>query len=114
MVFLDLIIQTPRVGPESCIVTTNRHNMIPPTVFFQLPVAVHLSLGLNPVAAVCPQRGLGLGYYGSACERQHSGSVTATSASQLTTVNVRVDLGQQLMVQLMLIKVGMRGGRHRK
>lgn len=59
----------------SCVVITNNHNMITPTVFFQLPVAVHLSLGLNPVAAVCPQSGLGLSNYGSAWERQDSSCV---------------------------------------
>lgn len=48
----------------SCFVITNNHNMI--TIFFQFPVAIHLSLSLNPVAAVCPQCGLGLSNYGGA------------------------------------------------
>lgn len=62
-------IHVPRV------VITNNHNMIALTVFFQLPVAVHLPLGLNPVAAVCPQRGLGLGNHSSAWKRHDSNCV---------------------------------------
>lgn len=58
-----------------CVVTTNYHTTIPLTVFFQLPVAVHLSLGLNPVAAVCPQSGLGLSDHSSAWEKQDSSCV---------------------------------------
>lgn len=38
-----------------------------PTIFFQIPVAVHLPLGLDPVAAVSPQGGLVLGNHGGAC-----------------------------------------------
>lgn len=41
-------------------------NATTPTVFFQTPVAVHFSLGLDPVPAVCPQGGLGLGNHGRA------------------------------------------------
>lgn len=45
-------------------------NATTPTVFFQTPVAVHFSLGLDPVPAVCPQGGLGLGNHGGAWEER--------------------------------------------
>lgn len=49
--------------------------MITLTIFFQLPVAVQLSLSLNPVAAVRPQSGLGLSNYSSAWKKQDSSCV---------------------------------------
>lgn len=48
------------------VVITCNHTMISHTIFLQLPVAVHLSLSLNPVSAVCPQSGLGLSNHSSA------------------------------------------------
>uniref|UniRef100_A0A672JBA7 Uncharacterized protein n=1 Tax=Salarias fasciatus TaxID=181472 RepID=A0A672JBA7_SALFA len=50
----------------SFVVITSQQKTIGLTVGLQLPVAVHLSLSLNPVAAVCPQSGLGLSDYSSA------------------------------------------------
>lgn len=47
-------------GHAPWVVITNNHYVATHTVFLQLPVAVHLSLSLNPVAAVCPEGGLGL------------------------------------------------------
>lgn len=89
----------------SCVVITSNHNMITPTIFFQLPVAVQLSLSLNPVAAVCPQSGLGLSNYGSAWgeARQQLCYGECSSDSELqVTINVRVDLEQCVMGQLIL------------
>lgn len=69
----------------------------PPTIFFQLPVAIHLPLSLNPVAAVCPQSGLGLSNHGSAWgetgRQLREGEVSLDTELQ-TTVNVTVDLEQ--------------------
>lgn len=77
-----------------CVVITSKQNRTTPTIFFQLPVAVHLSLSLNPVAAICPQSGLVQGNYSSACGeagkqlRYREGS--SNSELQMT-INVRVD-----------------------
>lgn len=60
------------------VATTNKHDVATHTVPLQLPVAVHLSLSLNPVAAVCPEGGLGLSNDSSAWERRDSSCVTET------------------------------------
>lgn len=86
-----------------CAVITSKQNPTTPTIFFQLPVAVHLSLSLNPVAAVGPQSGLGPGNYRSAwgeagkqlCYRVGNGD----SELQMT-INVRVDSVQCVIGQL--------------
>lgn len=58
------------------VATTNNHKVSTHTIFLQLPFAVHLSLSLDPVAAVCPHGGLGLRNDSSAWERWDSSCVT--------------------------------------
>lgn len=90
-----------------CVVTTNNRNMIPLTVFFQLPVAVHLSLGLNPVAAVCPQSGLGLSDHSSAWEKQDSSCVIESvvlPVNYKAMRNIRVDLLKQCTADRLILK----------
>lgn len=94
------------------VVMTHNQDATGPTVSFQLPVAVHLSLSLNPVAAVCPQGGLGLrddgGAWGEAgrqlCYRE-SGRLAGRASELQTTINVRVDAEQCVMGQLILRNV---------
>lgn len=90
-----------------CVAITSNPITITPTVFFQLPVAVHLSLSLNPVAAVRPQNGLGLsnysGAWGEAGQQLCYGEGSSDSELQ-TTINARADLEQCVMGQLIFKK----------
>lgn len=89
----------------ACVVITSNNIMIMPTIFFQVPVAVHLSLSLNPVAAVCPHCGLGRSNYGSAWgeagQQLRYGEANRDSELQLP-INVRVDFEQCVIGQLIL------------
>ena len=97
------------------VVITRKHNVITPTIFFQLPVTVQLSLSLNPVAAVCPQSGLGLSYDGSAwgeAGQQLCCEVVSSDRELPMTVNIRGDF-QDMTRKLRLTNVSI-AGRNRR
>lgn len=98
----------------SCVVMTNNHNTIAPTVFFQLPVAIHLSLSLNPVAAVRPQSGLGLSNHGGAWGEAGQQLCYGEGSELQTTINVRGGSEQVVMCQLIWRYVWTHVGRTRK